>query len=361
MVFELLEGETLRERLERGPLPMRRAIEVAVDVCRGLDAAHARGLVHRDLKPENVFLTTDGRVKILDFGLAKLRRGEGVGELRGDAPVAGGPPVAEGPGAPGDPDTQTADGVILGTLGYLSPEQARGLTADARSDLFALGAVLYEMLSGRRAFKGKTPADTLSAILQKDPPALGSGSGPLLPATEQIVQRCLAKEPGERFHSAHDLGLALEALLERSSPSPASADTAEAPPPYPGLSSFDERDAPRFFGRDADVETLWHRLKAHALLAVIGPSGAGKTSFVRAGVVADRPPGWGAVVTTPGTAPLRCGSDRRWCRRCRPTRTPCGTWSGSRIRTSPPTSSRAGPGPTRARSSWSTSSRSYSP
>ena len=303
VVFELLEGETLRDRLERGPLPMRRAIEVAVEVCRGLEAAHGRDLVHRDLKPENVFLTTEGRVKILDFGLAKLRKGEGIGELAGDERVE---PGREGGGIASPPDdTRTADGVILGTLGYLSPEQARGLTADARSDLFALGAVLYEMLSGRRAFKGKTPADTLSAILQKDPPALGSGSGPLPPAAGQIVRRCLAKEPEERFHSAHDLGLALETLLERSgSGGLSAADDTEGQHPYPGLASYREGDARRFFGREGEVEALWRRLTEKKLLAVIAPSGAGKTSFVRAGVVASRPSGWGAVVATPGTSPL---------------------------------------------------------
>ena len=160
------------------------------------------------------------------------------------------------------------------------------------------------MLSGRRAFKGKTPADTLSAILQKDPPALGSGSGPLPPAAEQIVRRCLAKEPDERFHSAHDLALALETLLERSGSGGTPAGEDQDREPYPGLASFGEEDSRRFFGREGEAEALWRRLRDRKLLAVIGPSGAGKTSFVRAGVVASRPSGWGAVVATPGTSPL---------------------------------------------------------
>jgi WD40 repeat protein len=282
VVFELLEGETLRERLRFGALPLRFAVELGVQVCRGLQAAHARGILHRDLKPGNVFLTSDGFVKILDFGLAKLVRGEG--------------------GEAGTERTQTAAGVVVGTPAYLSPEQARGLEADARSDIFALGAILYEALSGKRAFAGATAADTISAILHEDPPPVQTRSGPLPGPVERIVRRCLAKEREDRFHSAHDLALALEAALER--PLGTGVEETEARGPYPGLSSFTEADAGRFFGREGEVEALWERIRQKRLLAVIGPSGAGKTSFVRAGVVASRPAGWGAVVTTPGNAPL---------------------------------------------------------
>jgi WD40 repeat protein len=282
VVFELLEGETLRERLRFGALPLRLAIEIGVQVCRGLQAAHVRGILHRDLKPENVFLTTDGFVKILDFGLAKLTRGEG----------------AAGEGE----RTQTAAGVVMGTVGYLSPEQARGQEADARSDIFAVGAILYEALSGRRAFAGATAADTISAILHGEPPPVQTGTGPVPGAVERVVRRCLAKEREDRFHSAHDLALALEAALER--PLGTGVEEAEERGPYPGLSSFTEAEAGRFFGREGEVETLWERIRARRLLAVIGPSGAGKTSFVRAGVVASRPEGWAAVVTTPGSSPL---------------------------------------------------------
>jgi WD40 repeat protein len=286
VVFELLEGETLRERLRRGPLPLRSAVETGVQVCRGLQAAHSRGILHRDLKPENLFLTSDGFVKILDFGLAKLTRGEGaeVGSER----------------------TQTVAGVVMGTPGYLSPEQARGQESDARSDIFALGAILYEALSGKRAFAGATAADTISAILHEDPPPLRTGSGPLPGPVESVVRRCLAKEPQERFHSAHDLALALEAALERPvAPAVEVGEKSVARVPYPGLSAFTESDAGHFFGRETEVEALWERIRSRRFLAVIGPSGAGKTSFVRAGVVASRPEGWAAIVSMPGAAPFR--------------------------------------------------------
>ena len=159
VVFELLEGRTLRRVLEQGPVAPRRVIDCAVQVCRGLAAAHDKGIVHRDLKPENLLLTRDGQVKILDFGLAKLAREDGAGS--------------------GETATTTDAGVILGTAGYMSPEQARGRPADSRSDLFSLGAVLYEMLSGRRAFSGETPADTLSAILNSDAPGIATAAGAL--------------------------------------------------------------------------------------------------------------------------------------------------------------------------------------
>src|SRR5262249_31077495 len=157
LVFELLEGATLRRRLGSGALPLRKAVDVGVQIARGLAAAHEKGIVHRDLKPENVFLTADGQVKILDFGLAKLRP-----EL--DATVR---PDASTPEEP-----VTRDGVLLGTAAYMSPEQVRGRPADARSDIFALGAVLYEMLSARRAFAGETAAETMAAILRSEPPPL---------------------------------------------------------------------------------------------------------------------------------------------------------------------------------------------
>ena len=197
VVFELLEGETLRERLQHGVLPVRKAIEYGAQICEGLAAAHDKEIVHRDLKPENLFVTRDGRVKILDFGLAKLTHG------------------LDEPRALSDPDTKTATqpGILIGTIGYMSPEQARGQPANARSDLFALGAVLYEMLSGRPAFRRPTHADTLTAILSHDPPDIASSGGvPLSGGLVQIVRRCLEKNPDERFQSARDLGFALSNL-----------------------------------------------------------------------------------------------------------------------------------------------------
>ena len=197
VVFELLEGQTLRRKLERGPLPARKAVDYAVQICRGLSAAHARGIVHRDLKPENLFVSQEGQVKILDFGLATLRPPQATGGIDSLSPTQSAP---------------TAAGAILGTAGYMSPEQVRRQPADARSDLFVLGAILYEMLSGRRAFRGETAADTDAAILDQEPPEIVGGEGPVPPGLERVVRRCLEKDPEERFQSARDLAFALEAL-----------------------------------------------------------------------------------------------------------------------------------------------------
>jgi hypothetical protein len=195
LITELLEGQTLRERLEQGEIPVRKAVEFALQTARGLAAAHDRGIVHRDLKPENLFLTRDGVVKILDFGLAKLVVPEATGAQTSVATVS-----------------VTELGVVLGTLGYMSPEQVRGQGVDNRSDIFSLGAILYEMLSGNRAFQGKTAADAMIAIV-KDEPAELSGTGRnLSPALGRIVHRCLEKDPAERFQSARDLAFNLELL-----------------------------------------------------------------------------------------------------------------------------------------------------
>ena len=197
IVSELLEGETLRDRLASGAFTPRRAIGHALQIVQGLAAAHEKGIAHRDLKPENVFVTSDGRVKILDFGLAKLTQLE--------APLPGQtnlPTAAAG----------TEPGVVLGTLGYMSPEQVRGRPSDARSDIFAFGAILYEMLSGRRAFHGDTAADTISAILTRDPPDLTETNHRIPEALDRIVNRCLEKAPEARFHSASDLAFDLEAI-----------------------------------------------------------------------------------------------------------------------------------------------------
>jgi Tol biopolymer transport system component len=195
LIAELLQGQTLRERLQQGELPVRKSIEFALQTARGLAAAHARGIVHRDLKPENIFLTRDGVVKILDFGLAKLA------EPSGTAP-------------PGSLATVsvTEPGVVLGTVGYMSPEQVRGQPLDHRTDIFSLGATLYEMLSGKRAFHGNTAADTMSAILKEEPTELSSTGRNLPPALGRIAHRCLEKDPGERFQSARDLAFNLELL-----------------------------------------------------------------------------------------------------------------------------------------------------
>jgi hypothetical protein len=195
IVAELLEGETLRERLRGGALPTRKATDYAEQIARGLAAAHEKGIVHRDLKPENIFITRDGRVKILDFGLAKLARQEGIPATDAATLVS-----------------QTEPGVVMGTVGYMSPEQVRGQAADHRSDLFSFGAILYEMLSGRRAFRGETSVETMSAILKEDPPELAETNRSVPPALERIVRHCLEKNPEERFQSARDVAFNLQSL-----------------------------------------------------------------------------------------------------------------------------------------------------
>jgi len=205
-VMELLEGESLRERLRDGPLGTRKAVEIAAEIAQGLAAAHERGIVHRDLKPENVFVLPDGRVKILDFGLARESAGPGSKSQLLAAPT-------EGPG--------TAPGAVLGTVGYMAPEQVRGLLADARADLFALGVILYEMLTGRRAFLRDSSVETMSAILREEPPELATLAGRLPAALEQVLRRCLEKRPEERFQSARDLAFALRAAIAGSTPSAA--------------------------------------------------------------------------------------------------------------------------------------------
>ncbi|MBI1790601.1 MAG: serine/threonine protein kinase [Acidobacteria bacterium] len=195
VVSELLEGETLRARLNTGTLPQRKAVEYAQAIAHGLAAAHAKGIVHRDLKPENLFITKDSRVKILDFGLAKLTHPDLAGECA-DAPTV---------------SVHTALGVVLGTLGYMSPEQVRGRPTDHRCDIFSFGAILYEMLSGQRAFGGQA-VEVMSAILRDDPVEVSKIHPGVSPALERVVRRCLEKDPEERFQSARDLGFALEAL-----------------------------------------------------------------------------------------------------------------------------------------------------
>ena len=208
IVSELLEGESLRSRLHAGPLSVRKAVEYGVQIIRGLAAAHDRGIFHRDLKPENIFVTRDGHVKILDFGLAKLT-------LPDPATMAG---LSAGPTL----DSATRPGAVLGTLGYMSPEQLRGADSDARSDLFSFGVVLYEMLSGQRAFRGKTTADTISAVLREDPPDLTASGRDVPPILERIVRHCLEKDPAVRFQSARDVAFDLESLSTISSSLPAS-------------------------------------------------------------------------------------------------------------------------------------------
>ena len=201
LVSELLDGETLREQNKRGKLAMRKAIDYGVQIAHGLAAAHEKGIVHRDLKPENLFVTKDGRLKILDFGLAKLTQPQSGAEH--SAPTL---------------NERTEAGVVMGTVGYMAPEQVRGQTADHRADVFAFGAILYEMLAGKRAFQKPTSADTMSAILNEDPPGISHVTSNIPPALQRVVHRCLEKSPEQRFQSASDLAFALDALSSTSEP-----------------------------------------------------------------------------------------------------------------------------------------------
>jgi serine/threonine protein kinase len=202
-VMELLEGETLGARIAHGPMPVRKAVDIAAQIARGLGAAHDKQIAHRDLKPENVFLTPTGGVKILDFGLA--RSTAQLSELtRGESPTM----------AP-----TTTPGTVLGTVGYMSPEQVRGEPTDHRTDMFSLGCVLYEMLTGQRAYKRDSAAETMSAILREDPPDPGTFNVNVPPAVLRTLRRCLEKRPQERFESARDLAFALESSVDNSSTS----------------------------------------------------------------------------------------------------------------------------------------------
>jgi serine/threonine protein kinase/Flp pilus assembly protein TadD len=212
-VTELLDGETLRGRLDAGPLAQRQAIDCALQIAKGLSAAHEKGIVHRDLKPENVFVTRDGHVKILDFGLAK-RVEEASPDSKTSAPTG---------------SDHTAPGTVMGTMGYMSPEQVKGQPVDHRSDIFSFGTVLYEMLSGTRAFKRDTGAETIAAILTQEPPELAASGRPVSPALDHIVRHCLEKEPGNRFGTAKDIAFALS---EASGATTVTSGAQKVAPPH---------------------------------------------------------------------------------------------------------------------------------
>jgi serine/threonine protein kinase/tetratricopeptide (TPR) repeat protein len=215
LVTELLEGETLRQRLTRERLPWRKSIEIGSSIADGLAAAHGKGIIHRDIKPENVFLTGDGRVKVLDFGLARLEESRAAAEVT--ATVS---------------DPGTAAGAVLGTLGYMAPEQVRGQVADARSDIFTLGCLLYEMLAGKRAFARHTAAETMAAILKDPTPEVNISGVEVSLELNRIVAHCLEKNPGERFQSASDLAFHLRSLLSgaaTSRPDPGKLDSVARP------------------------------------------------------------------------------------------------------------------------------------
>ena len=217
-VMELLKGATLRERLDAETIPQKQALEYALQVAKGLAAAHDQGIVHRDLKPENLFVTKGGHLKILDFGLAKrvetVNTVENVNtEVETSAPKAS--------------DGLTEPGAIMGTVGYMSPEQVRGLAVDQRSDIFSFGAILYELLSGKKAFKRDTAVDSMLAILKEEPPELSGSGRNISPALDHVVKHCLEKDPDDRFQSAHDIAFAISE--QSSSPSTSGVQLASPP------------------------------------------------------------------------------------------------------------------------------------
>ena len=210
LVMEFLEGETLADRLRRGPLPLPQFCKIAIEICEGLEKAHRHGVVHRDLKPGNIMLTKSG-AKLMDFGLAKptLQAATSVSGLS----------VTISTEAASQP--LTAQGTVLGTFQYMSPEQAEGREADARSDIFSLGTVLYEMLTGKRAFEGKTAASVMAAVLEREPAPVSAVQPAIPAALDRTVKTCLAKDPDERFQTVHDLKMQLKWIAE-------SADSASS-------------------------------------------------------------------------------------------------------------------------------------
>ncbi len=294
MVLELLDGISLRELMglfgEGQPMPVSRVIEVMLPVARALARAHELGIVHRDLKPENVIVTTNGQVKVLDFGIAKA-----LGKP--DAPRLSAVSAAADL-------SLTAAGALVGTLPYMSPEQMGVDVVDHRSDLFAIGMMMYEMLVGHHPLDPMTSENLVANLVSREPMRSIRAEAPALPAAlVSIVDRCLAKAKLQRLASATELALQLEA----ATPGRHGRKLADGESPYPGLTAFQEADAERFFGRARDVTRMVARVREHPLTAIVGPSGVGKSSFVRAGVVpalkATGDP-WDIITLRPGRHPL---------------------------------------------------------
>ena len=308
IVMEWIEGRSLAECIERGPLELSETLRLARQVAEGLSEAHRAGLVHRDLKAENVMVVAvsgeqPSRSKILDFGLAKtLRRSDGGRNL-----------------SEGDLDpTLTGKGMVIGTVRSMSPEQAQGLEIDPRSDLFSLGVLLYEMLTGRSPFRGVNAVETLRKVVTESPPPVRELRPAVPEELERLIVLLLDKDPDRRPESAGAVARALQSIAEgftgngSAAPGAGSATLGEAPTgrmgasepsPYPGLAPFERQQAPFFFGRQREVDAVWTKLEQRSLLAIIGPSGAGKSSFLRAGVLAALPGDWGHAFLHPGSAP----------------------------------------------------------
>ncbi len=278
------EGETLKDMIARGPLDFPDVQDIIIQTLQGLAKAHRLGIVHRDIKPANVLVTSEGLVKLLDFGIAKLA---------GQTHV-------------------TKTGSILGTVDYMAPEQLHGEEVDRRADLWSVGVLLYEMITGRLPFTGDHPPAVMYAILNTDPEPMTNTHGDIPSELEAAVARCLDKSPAGRYQGVEELLLNLKPLTQQTMTRPANARTVslrgEADSlnvqPYPGLASFTEKEVEYFHGRESRVESVWQKLRRGRLLAITGPSGVGKTSFLKAGLIPAKPPDWGIILATPGVSPF---------------------------------------------------------
>lgn len=273
MVMEYLEGETLRKSLEAGRVPVPRVVEQMVPVVRAMVRAHEFGIVHCDLKPENIVVTRSGLIKVLDFGIAQLL----------GTPTMGSRERAVAPFAADTTDSGSGSGRIRGTLRYMSPEQYGLDVVDHRSDIWAIGVIMYEMASGQHHLAGLSKEQMIRRMrdLDRATPSLAEVAPGVPTEFAALVDRCLAKRKQDRFPDAASLLEALEELL----PGRRARRLAAGENPYPGLTAFQERDADRFFGRDHDVERVLAQLRDHSLVGIVGPSGVGKSSFVRAGLI----------------------------------------------------------------------------
>jgi len=280
LVMPHYAGETLKRRIERGPLPLSEAIRIATQIAEGLEKAHASGIVHRDIKPANVILTEDGGVKLVDFGLAKLLN---------DASLTG-------------------SGTAVGTPAYMSPEQIRGAVVDPRADLWALGVVLYEMVTGQKPYRGESDQAMIHSILNEESDPIEAYRAEVPEDLEKIIRKLLQKDLKRRYQGARELISDLRTWSDASR-TPTLQRLArqrrERISPYPGLASFTEAESEYFFGREAEIDSMWRKLAGPPrLLALIGPSGAGKSSFFRAGVIPVQPQGWQIALLTPGNRPF---------------------------------------------------------